>query len=117
VKGRSPQLDAQFWRHRFTTASRPVSRQQNLTFALTDAITAVLSDSPQLEIADQMKKRTMLWFDPISPFPLPKSIVGACRNRVERLIVEFDTCATDIFVALQESYRYLTQDGLSSSRV
>ena len=46
-----------------------------------------------------------------------KGIVSASQNHVEWLIVEFDTCATDIFVALKESYRYLTQNGLGEGRV
>ena len=46
-----------------------------------------------------------------------KGIISASRNRVEWLIVEFDTCATDIFVALEESYRYLTRNGLGRGRV
>lgn len=46
-----------------------------------------------------------------------KSIISASRNQVEWLIVEFDTCATDIFVALKESYGYLTKNGLGEGRV
>jgi sugar phosphate isomerase/epimerase len=46
-----------------------------------------------------------------------KSIISASRNHVEWLIVEFDTCATDIFVALKESYQYLTENGLGEGRV
>jgi sugar phosphate isomerase/epimerase len=46
-----------------------------------------------------------------------KGIVSASQNQVEWLIVEFDSCATDIFVALQESYGYLTKNGLGEGRV
>jgi sugar phosphate isomerase/epimerase len=45
-----------------------------------------------------------------------KGIVSASQDHVEWLIVEFDTCATDIFAALKESYRYLTQNGLGEGR-
>jgi hypothetical protein len=33
------------------------------------------------------------------------------------LVVEFDTCAADLFVALKESYGYLTKNGLGEGRV
>jgi sugar phosphate isomerase/epimerase len=46
-----------------------------------------------------------------------KGIINASRSQVEWLIVEFDTCATDIFVAIEESYRYLTRNGLGRGRV
>jgi sugar phosphate isomerase/epimerase len=46
-----------------------------------------------------------------------KSIISASRGQVEWLIVEFDTCATDIFAALEESYGYLTKSRLGEGRV
>ncbi len=42
------------------------------------------------------------------------SIVQASQNNAEWLIVEMDSCAGDIFEALERSYRYLTENELAT---
>ncbi len=46
-------LDAQFSRHRFTIATRPVSGQQNITFSLTDLFTVVVIESVAASVCKQ----------------------------------------------------------------
>jgi sugar phosphate isomerase/epimerase len=36
------------------------------------------------------------------------AVVRAARGRAEWLIVELDRCATDMFTAVEESFRYLS---------
>jgi len=44
-------------------------------------------------------------------------IVKAAEGNVEWMIVELDNCATDMMTAVQESYDYLTGNGLAAGRV
>ena len=45
----------------------------------------------------------------IQDFP---AIVSAAKGNTEWLIVELDNCATDMMIAVQESYKYLAEKGL-----
>lgn len=44
------------------------------------------------------------------------AIIQAGAGSVEWLIVELDRCATDMMAAVEQSYRYLTQEGLGHGR-
>ena len=45
------------------------------------------------------------------------AILQAAGENLEWLVVEFDACATDVVTAVQESYQYLTQNGLARGRI
>jgi sugar phosphate isomerase/epimerase len=44
---------------------------------------------------------------------MPRIIAAADENVLEWLIVELDSCATDMFEAVEQSYRYLVDNGLA----
>jgi sugar phosphate isomerase/epimerase len=44
------------------------------------------------------------------------AIVAAAEGRTEWMIVELDSCATDMWKAVEESYRYLIEKGLAYGR-
>jgi sugar phosphate isomerase/epimerase len=44
-------------------------------------------------------------------------VIRAAGDAVQWAVVEFDACATDMLTAVQESYDYLTQNGLVQGRV
>ena len=46
-----------------------------------------------------------------------EAILQASRNNAEWLIVEMDECATDMLVAVEESYQYLIQNDLVKGAV
>ena len=48
---------------------------------------------------------------------IPACIAAADPNRVEWLVVELDSCATDMQEAVAASYRYLTGQGLARGRI
>lgn len=62
---------------------------------------------------------------PVDP-PTPHTAVGAGKMRLAEIlsaapqtsyhVVELDECATDVFAAIEESYRFLTSTGLSEGR-
>ena len=43
----------------------------------------------------------------------PSVIAAADENVLRWLIVELDRCDTDMFTAVEESYKYLTSNGLA----
>jgi len=42
------------------------------------------------------------------------AVIGAAADTTEWVIVELDSCATDMTEAVAESYRYLTENGLAT---
>ena len=48
----------------------------------------------------------------VQDFP---AIVAAAAGRTEWMIVELDQCATDMFTAVEESFRYLTTENLATA--
>ena len=60
------------------------------------------------------------WVDPqvavgSGALDIPAALAAA--PQADWHVIEFDACATDIFEALEGSYRYLTESGLSKGRV
>ena len=45
------------------------------------------------------------------------AIAQAANGATEWMIVEIDTCETDMFDAVAQSYRYLTENGLAQGKI
>lgn len=80
----------------------------------TETVARLKSRAPLLHIKDGM-------IDPPQPhtavgqgvLDMPKIIAAADPNVLEWLIVELDSCATDMVKAVEDSYRYLIDNGLA----
>jgi sugar phosphate isomerase/epimerase len=82
-----------------------------------DVVRELGARAPLLHIKDgpcEKEKPMTAVGDGVMDFP---AIVEAGSATVEWMIVELDTCATDMMEAVEKSYAYLTSEGLAEGKV